>query len=124
MEEQARQDAAARHADVGLRCLGVGLRLVRYGCNFPLWGDESFVAVNFIARGYRALLDPLDYGQICALLVPLDRALGRCPSRLQRVDAPALPAGLRRGQRLVVPPCGRSAWSEGCRYCWPWRSSR
>ncbi len=48
--------------------LGIGVRLVRYGCNFPLWGDESFVAINFLARGYRALLEPLDYGQISALL--------------------------------------------------------
>jgi hypothetical protein len=48
--------------------VGVVLRLVRYGQNFPLWGDESFVAINFIARSYRALLDPLDYGQISAVL--------------------------------------------------------
>ncbi len=52
----------------GFVVLGVALRLARYAMNFPLWGDESFVAVNFIARGYRALLEPLDYGQICPLL--------------------------------------------------------
>ena len=48
--------------------LGVILRVVRYLLNFPLWGDEAFVATNFIARGYRDLLGPLDYGQICPVL--------------------------------------------------------
>ena len=48
--------------------LGVVLRVVRYLLNFPLWGDEAFVATNFIARGYRDLLGPLDYGQICPVL--------------------------------------------------------
>jgi len=48
--------------------LGLGLRLVRYAVDNPLWGDEAFVAVNLIARGYRDLLRPLDYGQICPVL--------------------------------------------------------
>ena len=48
--------------------LGVVLRLVTYAMHFPLWGDEAFVAANFISRGYLDLLQPLDYGQICPLL--------------------------------------------------------
>ncbi len=48
--------------------VGVGLRLARYGMNFPLWWDESFVATNFLRRGYFDLLRPLDYGQVCPLL--------------------------------------------------------
>ena len=48
--------------------LGVLLRVVTFALNFPLWGDEAFVAVNLIARGYRDLLRPLDYGQVCPLL--------------------------------------------------------
>lgn len=48
--------------------LGVLLRVVRYGLNFPLWLDEAFVAADFIHRGYRDLLRPLDFGQICPLL--------------------------------------------------------
>ena len=48
--------------------LGVLLRIVTFALNFPLWGDEAFVAVNLISRGYRDLLRPLDYGQICPLL--------------------------------------------------------
>jgi Dolichyl-phosphate-mannose-protein mannosyltransferase len=47
--------------------LGVILRVVTFALNFPLWGDEAFVAVNFITRGYGDLLRPLDYGQICPL---------------------------------------------------------
>jgi hypothetical protein len=48
--------------------LGVVLRVVTFALNFPLWGDEAFVAVNLIARGYLHLLRPLDYGQVCPLL--------------------------------------------------------
>ena len=47
--------------------LGVILRVVTYLLNFPLWGDEAFVAVNLIARGYGDLMRPLDYGQVCPL---------------------------------------------------------
>jgi hypothetical protein len=48
--------------------LGVGLRLVRYLMNFPLWWDEAFVGVNLLRRGYFDLLRPLDYAQVCPLL--------------------------------------------------------
>jgi hypothetical protein len=66
-------DAAVRERWLGALTwgfvgLGIVLRVFRYAMNFPLWGDESFVAVNFIARSYRDLLLPLDYGQICPLL--------------------------------------------------------
>ena len=64
-DERARRLTRLTWAFVGL---GVVLRLFRYARNFPLWGDESFVAVNFIAHGYGDLLRPLDYGQICPLL--------------------------------------------------------
>ena len=48
--------------------LGVAVRLVTYAMHFPLWGDEAFVAANFLSKGYLDLLQPLDYGQICPLL--------------------------------------------------------
>jgi hypothetical protein len=51
----------------GFVALGVVLRVVRYLRNFPLWGDETFLAANFIDRDYQALMGPLDYGQICPL---------------------------------------------------------
>jgi hypothetical protein len=44
--------------------LGCVLRIVRCAQNLPLWSDECFLSVNFIGRGYRELLEPLDYGQI------------------------------------------------------------
>ncbi len=47
--------------------LGVTIRLVRYLLNYPLWGDEAFVAVDFLDRGYRDLLRPMTYHQICPI---------------------------------------------------------
>jgi len=64
MDEQARQSRRLETLTWAFVALGVVLRLFRYGRNFPLWGDESFVAVNFITRGYGDLLKPLAYGQI------------------------------------------------------------
>jgi hypothetical protein len=45
--------------------LGVVLRVIPYAMNFPIWGDESYLAVNIAGRSYRDLLRPLDYGQVC-----------------------------------------------------------
>jgi hypothetical protein len=44
--------------------LGCVFRVIRYAQNLPLWSDECFLSVNFIDRGYRDLLEPLDNGQI------------------------------------------------------------
>ncbi len=52
----------------GFLVLGIVLRLARFGLNYPLWWDESFLAVNFLRRGYLDLLRPLDYGQVCPVL--------------------------------------------------------
>jgi hypothetical protein len=48
--------------------LGVLLRIGHYLANYPLWGDEAFLALNFLRRGYLDLLLPLEYGQICPIL--------------------------------------------------------
>jgi hypothetical protein len=48
--------------------LGVLLRVGHYLLNYPVWGDEAFVALNLPRRGYLELLQPLDYGQICPIL--------------------------------------------------------
>ena len=42
--------------------LGCVFRIIRYAQNLPLWSDECFLSVNFIDRGYRELLEPLDNG--------------------------------------------------------------
>jgi hypothetical protein len=55
-------------AIAGFVALGVGLRIARFLVNEPLWGDEAFLAANLINRGYRQLLRPLDFGQICPVL--------------------------------------------------------
>jgi Dolichyl-phosphate-mannose-protein mannosyltransferase len=48
--------------------LGVVLRVGHYLSNYPLWGDEAFLAISFLRRGYLDLLLPLEYGQICPIL--------------------------------------------------------
>jgi hypothetical protein len=52
----------------GFVMLGAALRIAHYLMNYPLWGDEAFLAVNFIRRGYLELLTPLEYGQIAPIL--------------------------------------------------------
>ena len=48
--------------------LGVLLRVGHYLANYPLWGDEAFLALSFLRRGYLDLLRPLEYGQVCPIL--------------------------------------------------------
>ncbi len=43
---------------------GLLWRTVRYALAFPLWGDEAFVAVNFLTRDFSGLARPLEYFQI------------------------------------------------------------
>lgn len=47
--------------------IGATWRLVRYLLQFPIWGDESFVCVNFLDTSYGKLIGPLRVGQICPL---------------------------------------------------------
>lgn len=50
-----------------LLVVGVIARLVRFLLDFPLWGDEAFVAVNFLKRDFAGMWQPLLYGQIVPL---------------------------------------------------------
>ncbi len=43
---------------------GLIWRTVRYALAFPLWGDEAYVAVNFLTRDFAGLTRPLEYFQI------------------------------------------------------------
>ncbi len=43
---------------------GLVWRTVRFALAFPLWGDEAFVAINFITRDLAGLARPLEYFQI------------------------------------------------------------
>jgi hypothetical protein len=47
--------------------VGVMLRLFRYSLGLPLWGDEGFLGVNILDRGYRGLLQPLEYIQVAPI---------------------------------------------------------
>lgn len=47
---------------------GVAWRTVRYFQAMPIWGDEAFVCLNFLDRGYVQLLRPLRFGQVAPVL--------------------------------------------------------
>lgn len=47
--------------------LGLATRIARWACQFPLWGDEAFVTLNFLDRDYAGLLSPLRHYQIAPL---------------------------------------------------------
>ena len=47
--------------------VGVAWRTARLLLQFPIWGDESFVVVNFLDTTYADLIGPLRVGQICPL---------------------------------------------------------
>src|SRR5262249_53968779 len=64
--EQDRRVLLAR-VTLGLVALGIGLRLVRYLLNFPLWCDETMLASNLLGRGWTDLARPLDYRQVCPI---------------------------------------------------------
>lgn len=67
-----------RPAVAGFVLLGVVLRMNRYLLGFPLWGDESFLACNFIDRSFTDLLQPLEYGMVAPpLLLWLELAVVR-----------------------------------------------
>jgi hypothetical protein len=53
---------------VALILLGVLWRTGRYLLQFPIWGDEAFVCVNLLERGYAELLEPLRFNQVAPLL--------------------------------------------------------
>ena len=98
--------------------LGVLLRVVTFALNFPLWGDEAFVAVNLITRGYRDLLRPLDYAQICPLLflwleLTAVKLLGFSEWSLRLI-----PTIGERGRRLSVCAHRRAASRAGQPECW------
>ncbi len=53
---------------VSMLAFGLVLRLARYLMDFPLWGDETMLAVNFLDRSYLQLALPLDCLQISPIL--------------------------------------------------------
>ena len=48
--------------------VGLAWRVTRYAMNFPMWGDESSLAMSLILRDFRNLASPpLEYNQIAPL---------------------------------------------------------
>lgn len=54
----------ARRWGLFLLALHLAWRAARYFADFPLWGDEAFVALNLDDRDCASLFMPLEYGQI------------------------------------------------------------
>jgi hypothetical protein len=53
---------------LALVLLGILWRTVRYLLQFPIWGDEAFVCVNFLDQTYAGLTGPLRNSQIAPIL--------------------------------------------------------
>lgn len=51
----------------GVFLFGLLWRAVRFAADFPMWGDEAFVAVNFFTRGFKGMLDTLDHDMVVPL---------------------------------------------------------
>jgi hypothetical protein len=51
-----------------LIAVGVGCRVLRYLLQFPLWGDEAYLCVNFLDRDYLGLTKKLDNCQVAPIL--------------------------------------------------------
>jgi 4-amino-4-deoxy-L-arabinose transferase-like glycosyltransferase len=57
-----------RNAALLFLVLGVGWRVLRYLLQFPIWGDEAFICLNFLDRDLLGLLRPLRYVQVAPIL--------------------------------------------------------
>src|SRR5713101_4089282 len=53
---------------LAMLALGIAWRFLRYALQFPMWGDEAFVCVNFLDQDYLGLLKPLNYRQVAPIL--------------------------------------------------------
>lgn len=56
------------HWALALVVLGVAWRTLRYFMQFPVWGDEAFLSLNFLDRGYHDLTRPLRFWQVAPVL--------------------------------------------------------
>lgn len=59
-----RRQPAVWRMTVALVVMGLAWRVIRYLLNFPLWGDEAFIAVNFLTRDYAGLCRQLEFRQV------------------------------------------------------------
>src|SRR5579871_5955715 len=67
-EDAPISSAWAFRAGLGLLLLGVACRMLVYFLSFPIWRDEAALALNFVSRDFRGLLNELDNFQVAPLL--------------------------------------------------------
>ncbi len=104
---------------------GCLLRIIRYAQNLPLWSDECFLAVNFIRRGYRELLRPLDNGQIAPPLYLWAERLVLDAAGFSEWSLRFFPLLCGLACVLLFWRLRAAPWSRTrVRCCWPWPSSR
>ena len=48
--------------------LGLAARIVRFAVDFPIWGDEAYVACSFLTRDLAGLARPLEFEMVAPLL--------------------------------------------------------
>src|SRR2546423_490557 len=48
--------------------LGFGWRLLRYGLQFPIWGDEAYLCLNFLDQTHLGFLDGTKYAVVAPIL--------------------------------------------------------
>jgi hypothetical protein len=57
-----------RHWTIAFLFLGVGWRLLRYLLQFPIWGDEAYMCLNFMEQTYFGLVGGLKHAVVAPLL--------------------------------------------------------
>jgi hypothetical protein len=95
--------------------VSVAWRAVRWLLQFPVWGDEAYLALNFLDRDYLGLTQPLRCVQVAPLLflwgeLTVYRLLGGAELALRLLPFLAGLATLPlfwRLARLVLPPAAR-----------------
>lgn len=98
-----------------LVALGLCWRTYRYALGLPIWGDEAFVAVNFVMRDFAGMIEPLVYGQICPLFfmwaeLAVTKTLGLTEWALRLLPFLSGFAGLVLFARFTREVLPRSAW--------------
>ena len=53
---------------LALLILGLAWRSLRYALQFPIWGDEAMLCLNFVDQDYEGLAQPLKHGQVAPIL--------------------------------------------------------
>jgi len=106
--------ARAKRLGMWLLALHLLWRAARYFADFPLWGDEAFVALNLDDRDCAGLFAPLEYGQIAPLgwLCMMDAVRDFFGAHAWALRLPAFAAGVASAL-LMFRLCFRLAPGAG-----------